>query len=210
MTEEIKVMPYFMVYASDFKTLKDKLTEKEIVEMLDAISDLCLYAETDFEPKTKFQKIWFQKLKDDFLKNFGKYKTCIENGRKGGRPPKNPTQNPIETQTKPIGYLWDKPKQNPDETNKIKENKIKENKKEENIKEDYINKPTKKQLEDYCSIQGIVGVNLDDFYNYYEAADWWDELRNRPINWKQKLVSWKMNQKSTPPKPEEKPYYTEA
>lgn len=84
---------------------------------------------------------------------------------------------------------------------------IKEKEKETITEKD---KPTKKQISDYCSIQGIVGVNLDDFYNYYEAVDWWDDLKNRPINWKQKLVSWKMNQKSITPKPEEKPYYEEA
>ena len=71
-------------------------------------------------------------------------------------------------------------------------------------------KPTKKQIEDYCSIQGLVGINIDNFYSYYEAADWWDDLRNRPINWKQKLISWKMNQKQEQPKEEEKPYYEEA
>ena len=126
MEENIKVMPYFMIYTADFKVLKDKLSDKEIVEILNAISDLCLYAETDFVPSNKFQEIWFNKLKDDFLKNLAKYKTCIANGSKGGRP-KKPKENPKETQEKPIGFLQVIPKQNPDETNKIKENKIKEN-----------------------------------------------------------------------------------
>ncbi len=87
----------------------------------------------------------------------------------------------------------------------------KNNKKEKNnIVEIKKSIPTKKQIEDYCFIQGITSINLEDFYSYYEAADWWDDLHNRPINWKQKLVSWKMNQKQEPPKLEEKPYYEEA
>ena len=87
--ENIKIMPYFMIYAADFKVLRDKLNNDEIIEMLNAISDLCLYAETDFLPKTNFQNIWFGKIKDDFLKNLGRYKTSVKNGQKGGRPKKD-------------------------------------------------------------------------------------------------------------------------
>lgn len=72
----------------------------------------------------------------------------------------------------------------------------KEIEKEKELELEKEKKPNKKQIEDYCKIQGITNVNIDDFCSYYKAADWWDDLRNRPINWKQKLVTWKMKEKS--------------
>ena len=81
---------------------------------------------------------------------------------------------------------------------------------EEEIEEEKEEKPTKKQISDFCSIQGIAGINVDDFYDYYNAVDWWDDQKNRPLNWKQKIICWKMNQRNNSPKPEEKPYYEEA
>jgi hypothetical protein len=123
--EKIKIMPYYMVYAADFKVLRDKLSNDDIVTLLNAISDLCLYGETDYTPATKFQEIWFGKFKDDFLKSLKKYKTSVENGKLGGRPKK--------TQEKPTGFVQDNPEHNPTETQgeTIKENKIKENKRKE-------------------------------------------------------------------------------
>lgn len=120
LNNEVIVVPYFMVYTSDFKVIKEKLNDKQIVQLFNAISDLCLYGETDFVAENKFQAIWFEKLKKDFGKNLNKYKSCINNGKKGGRP---------KTEEKPIGFSSD----NPEETQtKPKEKKRKEKNKIEN------------------------------------------------------------------------------
>ena len=120
MDEEIRTIPYFLVYVADFKALRHKLSNDEIIEILDAISDLCLYGETDYIPQNRFQQVWFEKLQTSFIKNLAKYKTCVENGKKGGRPPK--------TQEKPNGFVSVIANENPDETqgkpNKNKNKKI--------------------------------------------------------------------------------------
>ena len=144
---EINIIPYFNIYTSDFKVFKEKLSNQEIVEILDAISDLCLYAETDYEPKNKYQAIWFNKLKNDFDKNLSRYKSCVSNGKKGGRPKKN---NPDETQEKPIGFLG----ANPDETQteSIEYNKIEYNKIKNNNIDIYCNKEFEKCFYMYSTI----------------------------------------------------------
>jgi hypothetical protein len=59
-----------------------------------------------------------------------KYDASVENGKKGGRPKKEPNNNPTETQEKPNNNPTETLKENKRKENKIKENKIelKENK----------------------------------------------------------------------------------
>lgn len=145
--KEINIIPYFNVYTSDFKVFKEKLSNQEIVEILNAISDLCLYAETDYEPKTKYQAIWFNKLKNDFDKNLSRYKSCVTNGKKGGRPKKINTD---ETQEKPMGFLGVNP--NETQTESIKYNKIEYNKIKKNNIDIYCNKEFEKCFDIYKEV----------------------------------------------------------
>lgn len=144
---EINIIPYFNVYTADFKVFKEKLSNQEIVEILNAISDLCLYAETDYKPKTKYQAIWFNKLKNDFDKNLSRYKSCVTNGKKGGRPRKI---NPDETQEKPMGFLGVNPNETQPES--IKYNKIEYNKIKKNNIDIYCNKEFEKCFDIYKEV----------------------------------------------------------
>lgn len=119
-----KIIPYFNIYASDFKVFKDILTAQEIVEVLDELSNICIFGNSDFKTDNERQMMFFQKLKDCLLKSIPKYKASVKNGQKGGRPknsPQKPTGfqqvNPQETHSETIEY-------NIIEYNKIKNNRI--------------------------------------------------------------------------------------
>jgi len=118
-----RIIPYFNIYASDFKAFKDKLTPQEFYNLLDGISDICLFGFTDFKPITQYQKILFKKIQENLQKSSKSYNASVENGRKGGRPRKNPQV---------ISRLEnEKPKTNLDETNKKEKKRKEKNKKEE-------------------------------------------------------------------------------
>lgn len=132
MIDDEITIPYYIVYASEYIVFRSKLTTDEIIEVFDAVADVCLFGNNDFKSSNKYQQRFFDKILNDLEKNAKKYISCIENGKKGGRPKKN--NNPNETQQKPIGYENDnpdktqpEPRPNPDETNKIKYNKIEYN-----------------------------------------------------------------------------------
>ena len=86
-------IPYFQVYATDLVTYSMKLSGEQIKDIMLGISDICLFGETDFIPKDHISNLFFNKLHDDLKKNIKNYKTCVENGKKGGRP-KEPKDNP--------------------------------------------------------------------------------------------------------------------
>jgi len=64
-----------------------------------------------------------------------KYDSSVENGKKGGRPKKEPNNNPIITQEKPNHNPTETLKEKKIELNKIKEKENKIELKENNIKE---------------------------------------------------------------------------
>lgn len=56
-----------------------------------------------------------------------------------------------------------------------------------------INKPTKKEVEDYCK-QIARKIDIDYFMEYYNAAKWEDK-NGLPVNWKQKVLTFAQNYK---------------
>ena len=62
-----------------------------------------------------------------------------------------------------------------------------------------IIKPTRKEIEDYCSLVAKK-IDIDEFIAYYDATDWKDEL-GQPVIWKRKVLTFARNYK---PKEEEK------
>lgn len=62
------------------------------------------------------------------------------------------------------------------------------------LEKEKVNIPTKKEIENYLQLVGRK-INIDDFMAYYEANDWL-EKSGLPINWKQKVISWSMKEKS--------------
>ena len=85
---EIETMPYFPVSSGEYKAFRGKLTDAEILEVLDKISDIACFGFSNIEFTNSFQDAFFNKLELLYGKNLSKYKSCINNGKKGGRPPK--------------------------------------------------------------------------------------------------------------------------
>jgi hypothetical protein len=125
MSEQERTVPYFNLYASDFVAYKGKLSDAEMVEVLLAICDICLFGDSNFKSENFFQMRYFEKIRNDLSRSAKKYSASVENGRKGGRPRKQK-----ETQEKPIGFLSEtqlEPDKNLNETNIIEYNKIEDN-----------------------------------------------------------------------------------
>lgn len=126
-------IPYYVIYASDYIVFRGKLKPDEIIEVFDAISDICLFGGNEFKTDNPIQKKFFERLLSVLEKNSKKYYSSVENGKKGGRPKgSGKNKNPEKTDGFLIGYSNSKPKQNPDETNIIEYNRIENNIKENN------------------------------------------------------------------------------
>lgn len=57
--------------------------------------------------------------------------------------------------------------------------------------------PTIDDVKSYASKKGFFNVDINYFYEFYEAADWRNE-RGNPIKWKQKLLQWEHDESSKP------------
>ena len=50
-------------------------------------------------------------------------------------------------------------------------------------------------------------INVKEFYDYYDVADWKDSKGNKVKNWKQRVITWNSknyNNNQQPPKPQRK------
>ena len=100
--------PKISFFAEDFSLIKQYLKADEIVEILSALQDLCIFGETNYQPKNSKQQYCWGKLKNEFDKDLTAYQAAVKNGKKGGRPSnKNPEQNPKHNPEQ-------NPKHNPD------------------------------------------------------------------------------------------------
>ena len=117
----------------DFVAFSLKVSSEEIKEILLAISDVCIYGKSEYKPSNNYAKIFYEKLLKDLSKNVKKYKSCVLNGSKGGRP----RNNPSKTHGLQLGSSWRKPIETEIETEtyKLKTETKKETIKKENIKE---------------------------------------------------------------------------
>jgi hypothetical protein len=88
-----KKIPYFGIYATDFLAIKSKLIPQDLFEIVNSLSEICVFGESDFVPKSKYQKLYFDQLKEGFERQQKKYIASVENGNKGGRPSLNETQS---------------------------------------------------------------------------------------------------------------------
>ena len=87
--------PKISFFAEDFSLIKQYLKADEIVEILSALQDLCIFGETNYQPKNSKQQYCWGKLKNEFDKDLTAYQAAVKNGKKGGRPSNNnPEQNP--------------------------------------------------------------------------------------------------------------------
>ena len=131
--------------------------------------------------------------------SIGRYMASVENGKKGGRPPKNKNLENLEkpriTQdnlTKPSNNL-EKPRitqQNLDEPNpnlNVNVN-VNDNNKKEKVEKKKAN-PTLDEIIEYSKTRNRQEL-ARPFYEYYEAGGWKDAKGDKVLNWKQKFITW--------------------
>lgn len=91
-SEKISI-PYYVVYASDYIVFRSKLSPDEVVKVLDAIANICLFGESSFETDNAYEQKFFNRLVAVLEKNKTKYTASVENGKRGGRPRKSGKKN---------------------------------------------------------------------------------------------------------------------
>ena len=109
-------------FAEDFGLIKQYLTAEEIVEMISAVQDLCIFGNTEYIPQTQKQQYCWDKMKDAFDKDLKNYQTAVENGKKGGRPK---VKNKSITQEETQNITQSKSSLTLDSYNPLKENSLK-------------------------------------------------------------------------------------
>jgi len=171
-----KTIPYFQVYAVDFIALTRRVSNEEIIDIFNAISDHCLYGESDYKPSNKFAKTFYEKLLNDLKKNTKKYESSVANGRKGGRPRNNPQVSTGITQTKP------RPKATETETETETETKT-----ESKTKNIFV-KPSVEDIHTYCN-ERMNFVDAEKFFNFYESKGWLVG-KNKMKDWKACVRTW--------------------
>lgn len=184
--------PTMSLFAEDFELMKAKLSSDEIVAILSGVSDLCIFGETNYQPETKTQTYFWDKVKDKFDYDLRAYKASIENGKKGakygalgGRPKKQKT--PEETPSKT-------PSKTPNKTpschlslvNNI--SPISPSGDISPLKEKF-SKPSIEEIRSYCQEKGL-SVDPQAFFDYFEVGDWKDAKGHKVKNWKQKILTW--------------------
>lgn len=86
-------VPYFVIYSGEYKVFRGKLTEAELLQVFDKLSDIGVLGMSDIELTNEFQELYFEKLFAQYEKNLKAYRAKVENGKKGGRPKNTSTLN---------------------------------------------------------------------------------------------------------------------
>ncbi len=183
-----RIIPYFNVYAADFKAFKDKISHEEWFQICDDLSDVCMFGEAKPKYENNYQLILYQKLHENLKKSLNNYNTSVENGRKGGRP--------ANTQTKPMGSsqvnldgTQGLTKEKKRKEDKRREESLKENKSKKNV----FKKPTIEELSDYCHERSNY-VNPERFIDHYTANGWKIGRNQTPMkDWKAAVRTWENN-----------------
>ncbi len=76
---------YFSIYADKFALMKSQLSADEIIEMLQALSELCMWEETDYVPQTKKQSYFWELLKSKFDDDEELYNQRSRAGKEGAK-----------------------------------------------------------------------------------------------------------------------------
>jgi hypothetical protein len=115
------------------ESIEDLETQDKCI-MYEAIVKYGLYGIEPQFSKGYLKSIW-KLITSTIDATSKKYDASVENGKKGGRPKKEPNNNPTETQEKPNNNPIETLKEKKIELNKIKEKENKIEIKENNIKE---------------------------------------------------------------------------
>ena len=170
----------FILYTNYYDILKD-LNDTDAGLLFKAI--LAYQATGEILKLPNNLDLAFRFIKNQLDIDSEKYKKFSEkqkaNGLRGGRPkkeenPKNPKNPTVFLKTQKS--LNDNVNVNDNDNVNVNE-KI----------------PSKNEVEDYCKQIGKK-IKIDDFMEYYNAAQWKDK-NNLQINWKQKVITWGNNKK---------------
>jgi hypothetical protein len=201
----------FVFYASFYEAIKE-LPDNTQLELYAAICKYSLYGE--LPELSPISKALFTAIKPNIDKAAARYVASVENGKKGGRPPKK------ETQTKPSGNPA-KPNNNPDITQtKPSENlnvyvDVNDNV-DDNVNADVESKadkpqrsrftpPTLEEVQAYCQERDN-GVDPEQFIAFYSSKGW-KIGSSKMKDWKAAVITWEKREKREQSKPEKKPAY---
>lgn len=179
---EVNVLPFYRSYWEAAKSLPD-------ADRLKVYDGIFSFAFEDKEPSFEGVPSCFWILsRPNIVKSLNKAKANIENGCKGGRPPKTeeePNKNPKETEEEPNKKA---------DISLNKEQGIKSDDKDLQNKEvckdaNFFVPPTLEEVKAYCSERNN-GVDADRFFDYY-SANGWVQGKDRPIrDWKACFRTW--------------------
>ena len=97
---EIETMPYFPISSGEYKAFRSKLSDAEFLQVIDKLSDVACFGFSNIELENPFQVTFFNKSMLLYEKSLNKYKSSVNNGKKGGRPRKSEGGEPPDL--KPI------------------------------------------------------------------------------------------------------------
>lgn len=125
--------------------------------------------------------------------SIGRYIASVENGKKGGRPPKNNNLDETPNNLDKPSENLEKPRitqQNLDEPTHNLNVNVNDNK---NIKKEKVEKkkanPTLDEIKEYANSRGRPDLAVK-FYEYYTEGNWIDSKGDKVRNWKQRFITW--------------------
>ena len=188
----------FILYQEQ-KEIFEALTDEQAGRLIKAIFD---YASPDNEDVTVENdlKLAFIPIRQQLDRNAKKYSEVIEKrriaGAKGSKVKQANAKNNLANQANAnfaknnSANLADNDNVNVNDNVYVNDNVI-ENK--TNIL--HISpKPKKEEIQKFAK-EIMSKVDIDYFFQYYEASDWCDQYGAR-INWKQKLMNWSVKEKT--------------
>lgn len=176
----------FILYKSFYEPIKE-FSDEEKGQLLDAIFQY--NSGENLRKLSPVCQVAFNFMKSQFDRDNSKYKAIIErnknNGKKGGRPPKE--QNPEESK-KPSGLIGmpEEPKKaDTDTVTDTATDKKENNKKKTNV---FI-PPALFEIQKYFSENGYSNEAAEKAFKYYDSANWKDSNGKQVNNWKQKMIA---------------------
>ena len=181
----------FVFFRSFFEAIEE-IDEKKQLKLYKSIAKFALNDEKPTDLKG-IEKAIFSLIEPQITASSKRYevsKKCGEYGKLGGRPKKEKTLKGLEKETLNVN-VNDNVNDNVNVNVNVNENA--ENK--TNIL--HISpKPKKEEIQKFAK-EIMSKVDIDYFFQYYEASDWCDQYGAR-INWKQKLMNWSVKEKTKP------------
>ena len=184
---------YFSIYADIFALMKSQLSAAEIVEMLQALSELCMWEETDYIPQTKKQSYFWERLKSKFDNDEELYNMRSRAGKEGAKKRwDSKTDSKTDSQITNNKNIYTLSSDKSSESVLSREKKSKK-----------FNPPTYEEVLNYATERGRADL-AKQFFDYFTVGNWKDSSGKAVISWKQKFVTWENHTPvKDPPKPPE-------